>query len=100
MYTMITRRRMNPERRDETLERARSEFFPKLQSSPGFIGFYLVADQENGMNCAVIVWDSKEHADAFLPEGQAWQQKLDEMGHTLESQNRGETVVSLDASHQ
>ena len=36
-----------------------------VKSGPGFIGFYVVADEANSINAAVIVWVSKAHADAF-----------------------------------
>jgi heme-degrading monooxygenase HmoA len=95
MYTIVNRRKMNPQRGLETLQRARAEFFPKLQSAPGFVGFYLVNDAENGINTSIIVWDSKEHAQAFQDQANPWIQALDEMGHELLSDNRGDTVVEL-----
>ena len=96
MYTIVIRRRVNSDRQQETLERARNEFFPKVQSAPGFIGFYLVRDEGEGVNCAVSVWQDKASADAFWPEAQKWQNTLDQMGNTLESMNRGETLVSVE----
>jgi heme-degrading monooxygenase HmoA len=81
----------------ETTERARREFFPKLQAAPGFVGFYLVNDQENGINTAIVVWEDEAHAEAFQEEAQSWARVLDEMGNVVESNNRGETVVSLEA---
>ncbi len=55
MYTIVERRTTNRESLQETGERAQSEFFPHLQQAPGFIGFYLVADEPNSINTAVIV---------------------------------------------
>ena len=95
MYTVVERRKANQERVQETMQRAQSEFFPGLQKAPGFIGFYLVADEANGVNTAIIVWESKAQADAFLDKNSGWMQALDEMGHALQSDNRGETVVEL-----
>jgi quinol monooxygenase YgiN len=95
MYTMVERRTINRARIQETIQRAQSEFFPKMQRAPGFIGFYLVTDEENGINTAINVWESKAHAEAFIPEAASWLQTLDELGHTLQSTNRGETMVDL-----
>lgn len=96
MYTVVTRRKMNEARQQETVERARSEFFPKLQAAPGFVGFYLVRDADEGMNCAIAVWQDKASAEAFQPELNGWTRVLDEMGHRQESVNRGDTVVNLE----
>jgi heme-degrading monooxygenase HmoA len=98
MYTVITRRRISRERQPETLERARNEFFPKMQSAPGFVSFYLIRDEEESLNTAISVWDSKESAAAFQPQLDAWFRVLEELGNTLESVNRGDTVVSLEAN--
>jgi hypothetical protein len=95
MYTWIERRKANLERLQETMQRAQSDFFPKLQRAPGFSGFYLVADQANGINTAIIIWESKAQADAFTEENSAWMQTLEQFGHTLQSDNRGETVINL-----
>ncbi len=70
-----------------------------MQQAPGFIGFYLVADDANGINAAVIVWESKEQADTFESVYSPWLQTLDQLGHTLQSDNRGETVISLEPQH-
>ena len=96
MYTVVERRKINPERLQETMQRGQSEFFPKLQKAPGFTGFYLVADEANGINTAIIVWESKAQADAFDAENSGWLRTLEELGHTLQSDNRGETVVQLE----
>ncbi len=96
MYTMIERRTINRERIQETVQRAQGEFFPKLQRAPGFVGFYLVTDEENGINTAIVVWENKAQAEAFQTEGEGWLRTLDELGHTLQSDNRGETVVQLE----
>ena len=98
MYTMIERRKMNREKAEETKQRGRSEFFPKLRSAPGFVGFYLVEDNENGINTAVIVWEDKAKAESFWPQAESWLKTLDELGHELQTDNRGETVVQLEAA--
>lgn len=96
MYTIVERRKINRERMQETVQRAQGEFFPKLQRAPGFVGFYLVSDEGNGINTAVLVWESKAQADAFDTTGKDWQQTLEELGHTLQSENRGETAIQLE----
>ncbi len=96
MYTQVERRKINHARLQETVQRAQGEFFPKLQQAPGFVGFYLVTDEGNDINAAIIVWESKEHAEAFDQKaGGRWQQTLDDLGHTLQSDNRGETVIQV-----
>ena len=96
MYTIVERRTVNLERLQETDQRAQSEFFPKLQQAPGFIGFYLVADEANDINTAVIVWESKARADAFDDVYSRWREALDQYGHIVESDNRGETVITIE----
>lgn len=96
MYTMVERRKANRERMQETVQLAQTEFFPKIQAAPGFVGFYLVADEANGINTAVAVFESKAHFDEFDATAQGWWKTLDEMGHTQESLNRGETIVQLE----
>jgi len=99
MYTEIERRTINQATIQETIERAQKEFFPKIQQAPGLIGFYLVSDEENSINTAVIVWESKAHADAFEEAEKAdgnWRQTLDQLGHIVKSDNRGETVITIE----
>ena len=95
MYTWIERRKVNIERLPETMQRAQSDFFHKLQQAPGFSSFSVVADQENGINTAIVIWESKAHADAFTDANSGWMQTLEQFGHTLQSDNRGEVVIHL-----
>lgn len=95
MYTIIERRKINPGTIQATVQRAQAEFFPKLQAAPGFNSFYLVSDEANGINTAVVVWESKAQADAFDGVNSGWLRTLEELGHTLQSDNRGETVIAL-----
>jgi hypothetical protein len=96
VYTTVERRKINRQRLEETIQRAQGEFFPELQRAPGFIGFYLVNDDENGINTAIIVWEGKAQAEAFYPVAKGWLQTLDELGHTLQSDNRGDTVIQVE----
>ena len=59
---------------NQTIERARAEFFPKLKSADGFVGFYLLADENSGVNTLVIVWESKEAAEGFDTVSDIWQE--------------------------
>ena len=93
MYTIIERRKMNQARAQETGQQAQRDLLPKLRQAPGFVGFYLVADTEQGVTTAVIVWESKAQADAFQQEADRWTQTLEAHGHRLESSNSGETVM-------
>jgi hypothetical protein len=54
-----------------------------------------VVDEANGINTAIIMWESKAQADAFTDENSGWMQTLEQFGHTLQSDNRGEMVINL-----
>jgi hypothetical protein len=94
MYTVIDRRKVNQDRLDETTRRAETEFFPKVQAAAGFVGFYLVADGD--LFTGIFVWEDQAKADAFDGTYKGWTKVLEEMGHRLESDNRGETVIQLE----
>ena len=96
MYTIVERRTVNPATIEETIRRGQSEFFPRLLAAPGFAGFSLVADEPNGTNTAIIVWESKAQADAFEAAYSGWMQRLEEFGHTVQTENRGETVITIE----
>jgi hypothetical protein len=95
MYTWVERRKVNTARLPETIQRAQAAFFPKLRAAPGFVGFSLVADEANGINTAIIVWESRARADAFEAENSGWMRQLEGLGHPLQSDNRGETVLQV-----
>ena len=90
---------MNRARVQETMQRAQAEFFPKLQQAPGFVGFYLVADEAGGVNTAIAVWEDKAHAEAFAPQAAPWLRVLDELGHAVQSTNQGETFFRFTPPH-
>ena len=94
VYTIIDRRHVNQASLDETTRRAETEFFPKAQAAEGFAGFYLVADGD--LFTGIFVWEDQAKADAFDATYQAWVKVLEEMGHRLESDNRGEIVIQLE----
>ena len=97
MYAIVTRRKINQSRAQETREHAQRDFFPKLQHTPGFVSFTLIEDTD-GVNTAVIIFESEDAAAAFREEGDAWGRTLDELGHTVESFEQGQVTQHLTAS--
>ena len=95
MYTIIDRRTTNIDRLPETRARAETEYFSKLRSAPGFVGFYLIADEGGELYVGITVWESKPHADAFEATMSHWLEVLVELGHVGLTENRGEAVVEL-----
>jgi len=51
MYAIVSRRRLNQARTQETRERAASTFFPALQRAPGFVSFSLVEVGTSPVRC-------------------------------------------------
>src|SRR6059036_1304794 len=94
MYALINRRTPNPERQQETLQRAGSEFFPRMRQAPGFIAFYLIAG-EDGVNTAISLWEDRARAEARRPQTQAWGTTLEELGNRLESRTEGEVTAHI-----
>jgi heme-degrading monooxygenase HmoA len=84
MHAVVTRRTMNAARQQETMERARSEFFPKLQQAPGFKSLTVIQD-EDGIVTVAVLFESKTQAQAFQGDAAGWARTLDELGHRLES---------------
>jgi quinol monooxygenase YgiN len=95
MYTLIERRSINMKTLDETVKRAQTEAFPRMQAADGFMGFYLVTDEKENINTAIIVWESKEHSDKYIAASKDWWKALDDLGHKLETCNEGETTIEL-----
>jgi hypothetical protein len=95
MYTLVERRKINFGTLEETVARAQTETFPQMQSADGFVGFSLVTDEREGINTAIIVWDSKEQCDAFLSASTDWWKALDDLGHKLQTANSGPTTIEL-----
>ena len=95
MYTIIDRRTTNTDRLPETGERAERDYFPKLQAAPGFAGFHLIADERSDLYVGVTMWEDKSSADAFEATMSDWLQVLDGLGHSGQTEDRGNTVVEL-----
>ena len=99
MYTVIERRKLKPYFGTGDDAACAEGVLPRVQKAPGFIGLYLVPDETSGITAAVLVFQSKEHLNAMEAEyGTARQRTLDELGNELVSEDRGETVVSLEAA--
>ena len=96
MYAVVTRRTMNPERVQETRERASRELWPKVQRTPGFVSFTLVQG-EDGVNTSIFLWETRAQAEAFREEARRWWGALDGFGHRVASEGGGEVVQHLTA---
>jgi hypothetical protein len=95
MYTLIERRKINFQTLEETIKRAQVETFPQMQAADGFVGFYLVTDEKEAINTAIIVFESQAQCDAFLTASTGWWQALDKLGHKLQTANTGPTTIEL-----
>ena len=87
----------DPEKRDSAIEMIRGTVIPMLQNYDGFAGYLALYDEENKHAKAIILWDSKETAEAAeetLVERRA--QMTQQVGLTVESADLYEaTVVEL-----
>ena|SRR6185503_3124404 len=95
MYTLVERRKTNPDTIEETAKRAAEEFFPALQASDGFVGFYVVNDESQGEHVVIMVWNTKEQSETFLATKEAWLKVPGDMGQELLHTNKGETMIDL-----
>ena len=98
MYArLITFSGADPEKRDSAIEMIRGTVIPMLQNYDGFAGYLALYDEENKHAKAIILWDSKETAEAeeeTLVERRA--QMTQQVGLTVESADLYEaTVVEL-----
>ena len=87
----------DPEKRDSAIEMIRGTVIPMLQNYDGFAGYLALYDEEKKRAKAIILWDSKETAEAAeetLVERRA--QMTQQVGLTVESADLYEaTVVEL-----
>jgi heme-degrading monooxygenase HmoA len=95
MYTVVERRKTNFDKIEETAKRAADEFFPALQASDGFVGFYVVNDEEQGEHVVIMVWNTKEQSEKFLATQDAWLKVPDSLGQKLLNMNKGDTLIDL-----
>jgi hypothetical protein len=87
----------DPEKRESMLEMIRGTVLPMLQSYDGYAGYLALYDADNRRAKAIILWESKEHAESAeetLVERRA--KMTDQVGITVESADLYEaTVVEL-----
>jgi hypothetical protein len=84
----------DPEKRDSAIEMIRGTVIPMLQSYDGYGGYIALYDEENRRARAIILWDSKETAEAAeetLVERRA--QITQQVGLTVESADLYEAAV-------
>ncbi len=84
----------DPEKRDSAIEMIRGTVIPMLQNYDGFAGYLALYDEENKRAKAIILWDSKETAEAAeetLVERRA--QMTQQVGLTVESADLYEATV-------
>ena len=96
MYATISRRTHNAARQAETDARGEREYFPKLRAAPGFRELYLVAG-DDGLTTAVVFWENRARADAFMAQNQWWMQALEGLGNQLESRTGGDVRTHVTA---
>ena len=65
MYArLITFSGADPEKRDFAVETIKETVIPMLQTYDGFAGYLAFYDAENGTATGIILWDSKDAAEA------------------------------------
>ena len=87
----------DPERRESAIEMIRGTVIPLLQTYDGFAGYIALYDQSNRQAKAIILWESRDAADAAEETLEERRQKMvDQVGLTIESVDLYEaTVVEL-----
>ncbi|HET7555174.1 MAG TPA: hypothetical protein VFJ75_05925 [Gaiellaceae bacterium] len=65
MYArLITFSGADPEKRDFAVETIKDTVIPMLQTYDGFAGYLAFYDADNGKATGIILWDSKDAAEA------------------------------------
>jgi hypothetical protein len=98
MYArMISFSGADPEKRESAIEMIRGTVIPILQTYDGFAGYIALYDQSNREAKAIILWESRDAADAAEETLEERRQKMvDQVGLTIESVDLYEaTVVEL-----
>ncbi|HKG42832.1 MAG TPA: hypothetical protein VKB10_01145 [Gaiellaceae bacterium] len=83
-----------PEKRDAAVEMIRGTVIPMLQTYDGYAGYLALYDEGSNRAKAIILWDSKDAADAAeetLVERR--QRMVDQVGLTIESAELYEATV-------
>jgi hypothetical protein len=84
----------DPEKRDSAIEMIRGTVIPMLQSYDGFAGYISLYDADGHRAQAIILWSSREAADAAEETLSERRKKMvDQVGLTIESVNGYEAPV-------
>ena len=84
----------DPEKRESAIEMIRGTVIPMLQSYDGFAGYISLYDEETRQAKAIILWDSRETADAAEETLEERRRKMvDQVGLTIESVDLYEAPV-------
>jgi hypothetical protein len=75
-----------PEKRDSAIEMIRGTVIPMLQNYDGYAGYISLYDEQDRRAQAIVLWDSKETADAAEETlGERRKQMVDQVGLTIDS---------------
>jgi hypothetical protein len=90
----------DPEKRDSAVEMIRGTVIPMLQAYDGFAGYLALYDEDNRRAKAIILWESKDAADAAEETLEERRKKMvDQVGLKIESAELYEaTVVELEGA--
>jgi len=84
----------DPERRESAIEMIRGTVIPMLQTYDGFAGYIALYDQGNRQAKAIILWESREAADAAEETLEERRRKMvDQVGLTIDSVDLYEAPV-------
>jgi hypothetical protein len=84
----------DPEKRESAIEMIRGTVIPMLQTYDGFAGYIALYDQGNRQAKAIILWESRDAADAAEETLEERRQKMvDQVGLTIESVDLYEAPV-------
>src|SRR5262245_65005522 len=91
----------DPEKRDKAEETIRGTVIPTLREYDGFAGYVALYDEGNKRARAIILWDSKETAEAAEETLAARRRQMSSgVGLTAESADLYEAlVVELEGAH-
>ncbi|MDX6506363.1 MAG: hypothetical protein QOG06_1007 [Gaiellaceae bacterium] len=84
----------DPEKRESAIEMIRGTVIPMLQNYDGYGGYLALYDEHTRKAKAIILWDSKDAADAAEETLEERRQKMvDQVGLTIESVELYEATV-------
>jgi hypothetical protein len=76
----------DPEKRESAIEMIRGTVIPLLQTYDGFAGYIALYDQSNRQAKAIVLWESREAADAAEETLEERRRKMvDQVGLTIDS---------------